>query len=587
MDRRHLQAVLSRVGRAEPDAELLRRFTHGRDEDAFAELVARHGRLVWALCRNLLPSETDADDAFQATFLVLAKSAGSVRDAGRLGPWLYGVAYRVCLKARRAAARRKKHEHAAANGEAGRPVADSKWDAAMAAVHEEVGRLPEALRTAFVLCCLEGKGATEAAGQLGWKLGTLSGRLSRAKQALLARLEARGVTAAVAGAAALAAGANAAVPHALVDRTLDVALSGGVVPNTLITLSQGVSGMAISRTKLLAAALLVAGGLASGAGSGWLATADAQQPAKPTAKSDDPKRAEAARQLLVQEQLLARQRERIAELKKLTDAQRTRDAEERLTAELNALLADRARTDADDLRLVIRLDPAKAGEFHYVPQAAGAAPTRAEFEATVREQEQNGWRFVGVVPMKWEPRGVAGDGKNVKADTLPTFVFRRPTPEAQRHLLLDQLGVVLPPAAPPPPKVAVPLKTATKEAPADAAGQKRLADLALQYEYALRDRAVAAAKERQLLDQIKALEAELATLKGRPVGQTLAINPDSLGLAPGELVSILSTLAAKKFGKDWTTRLKIVDGEPPLRVEGDAEAVRWVKNVVDKLASVK
>ncbi|MGL4554728.1 MAG: RNA polymerase sigma factor, partial [Gemmataceae bacterium] len=154
MTPRLLQSVLrSLADAASPasDGDLLRDFAATRAEAAFAELVRRHGRLVWAVCRHLAGSEAEAEDAFQATFLVLLKNAGSVRDGAKLSSWLHGVAYRVCSKARQGAKRRSAREQAAAAGErAGPAVPESAWDRAMAAVHEEVAKLPEALRVPFV-----------------------------------------------------------------------------------------------------------------------------------------------------------------------------------------------------------------------------------------------------------------------------------------------------------------------------------------------------------------------------------------------------------------------------------------------------
>src|SRR5262249_3721084 len=150
--------------------------------------------LVWAVCRHL--AGPDADDAFQATFLVLFRNAGRIRNPDSLPAWLHGVAYRVSAKARRAAKLRAARERAAATAErSAAAVPDSAWDRALAAVHEEVGRLPEALRVPFVLCALQGRTVTEAAAHLGWKVTTLSARLGRAKETLLSRMQARGLTA--------------------------------------------------------------------------------------------------------------------------------------------------------------------------------------------------------------------------------------------------------------------------------------------------------------------------------------------------------------------------------------------------------
>src|SRR5262245_22712760 len=227
------------------DADLLRRFAADRDETAFAALVRRHGPLVWAVCRNLLPHESDAEDAFQATFLTLVRSAAMIRNPAALGSWLHGVAYRVAMKAKRTAARRRKREHTAAAGESAAPVSQATWDQLQVAVHEEVRRLPEPERTAFVLCVLEGMGQREAAAALGWKLGTLSGRLTKARQRLLSQLSQRGIPAGVvvAGAVTGGAAAIAAAPQSLAARAMALARIGldanNVVSQTVLELARG------------------------------------------------------------------------------------------------------------------------------------------------------------------------------------------------------------------------------------------------------------------------------------------------------------------------------------------------------------
>ena len=284
MSRSRLEAVLRHTACliAQPetasDAELLRRFTDGRDEIAFAVLVARHGPMVWAVCRNLLPHDPDAEDAFQATFLALVRGANKVRAADRLAGWLHGVAVRVALKARRAAAHRRKREQAAAGAEAGKPVPDGAWDDLLAAVHEEVQALPEALRSAFVLCGLEGVRQQDAAARLGCTPGTLTTRLTRARQRLLAGLARRGIApAAAAGAVGVAATTGAAAPAAITAHAVDLVRSVGPISPTVLYLAQGVIDMN-TRAKWLAAALLAAVGLSATVGTAVVSNAPAQRP---------------------------------------------------------------------------------------------------------------------------------------------------------------------------------------------------------------------------------------------------------------------------------------------------------------------
>jgi RNA polymerase sigma factor (sigma-70 family) len=266
------------------DAELLSRFQANRDDEAFALIVKRHGPMVWSVCRNLLANAADADDAFQATFLALARGAKSVRKPEALGAWLHGVAVRVANKLKRSAARRTNREKTVANGEASSPVADSRWDELLAAVHEEVAKLPDGERTAFVVCCLEGVRQSDAIARLGWKPGTLTGRLSKAKQRLLDRLTQRGLAPAAAlGALGLGTTTGqATVPAPLVASVTNFAANAGSVPAALLELTQGVTEMTISKVKMLAAAVLVAGSLAIGGGAGWFANADAQSAPVPS-----------------------------------------------------------------------------------------------------------------------------------------------------------------------------------------------------------------------------------------------------------------------------------------------------------------
>jgi RNA polymerase sigma factor (sigma-70 family) len=191
----HIHALAGAPAEREwADVELLRRFVDGRDEAAFRALVDRHGRLVFGVCRQVLRQRQDAEDAFQATFLVLARKAGSIRAGAALSGWLYRVAFRIANELRRAADVRRWHERRA------KPVARSEadlgvaWQELQAVLAEEVSRLLETFRAPFVLCCLEGHSKEEAAARLGWKVGSVSWRLSGARRRLQQRLARRGLT---------------------------------------------------------------------------------------------------------------------------------------------------------------------------------------------------------------------------------------------------------------------------------------------------------------------------------------------------------------------------------------------------------
>jgi RNA polymerase sigma factor (sigma-70 family) len=192
---RHLCACAAADARGElSDEELVDCFAAGRDERAFEALVRRHGPMVLRVCRRVLGDVHDAEDAFQATFLVLARRAHALRQRASVGGWLYGVAYRVALRARSDAARRRALEPRAAAPAAADPLTELTVREAQAAFDEELVRLPERLRAPLVLCCLEGLTRDEAARQLGCPPSTLKGRLEQARGLLRSRLVRRGLT---------------------------------------------------------------------------------------------------------------------------------------------------------------------------------------------------------------------------------------------------------------------------------------------------------------------------------------------------------------------------------------------------------
>jgi RNA polymerase sigma factor (sigma-70 family) len=176
------------------DGQLLEQFVLRRDERAFATLVQRYSRLVYGVCLRLLQNSHDADDAFQATFLVLAKKAPSLDRQGPLGNWLYTVAYRTATKARAAIAKRRFREMQALETPMAIPTRDGEWEELRPVLDEELNRLPEKYRVLLVLCYLEGKTHQEAARELGWPSGSLSRRMNRARELLRRRLTRRGIT---------------------------------------------------------------------------------------------------------------------------------------------------------------------------------------------------------------------------------------------------------------------------------------------------------------------------------------------------------------------------------------------------------
>ncbi len=174
------------------DAQLLERFVANRDETAFEALIARHGRSVQAVCRDVLRDPHDADDAFQATFLILVRKAGSLWVNGSLAAWLHRVARRVAIEANRQKTRRRAFEKSDAGIE--RAQASTRaWTVALGeAIHEEIDRLPEKYRVLIILCDLEELTRDEAARRLGWPPGTVAGRLARARMLLRDRIARRG-----------------------------------------------------------------------------------------------------------------------------------------------------------------------------------------------------------------------------------------------------------------------------------------------------------------------------------------------------------------------------------------------------------
>jgi RNA polymerase sigma factor (sigma-70 family) len=240
------------------DGQLLARFAETRDEAAFEALLWRHGPMVLGTCRRLLRHPQDAEDAFQATFLVLCRAAHSVRKQQALGGWLYKVAYRICLKARANRARAATlPDHSPEQ-----PVPDPQDEVLRRdlppALDEELDRLPEKYRAPLVLHYLEGKTVAQVAAELGWRPGTVSGRLARARVLLRARLLRRGVTLASVLSPAAAVVLPVGLVQAAVAGSSRANLAGAAISTTAVTLAEGaLRAMMLARLKT-AALLLVA-----------------------------------------------------------------------------------------------------------------------------------------------------------------------------------------------------------------------------------------------------------------------------------------------------------------------------------------
>jgi RNA polymerase sigma factor (sigma-70 family) len=255
------------------DGDLLNRFVRHRDEAAFEALVRRHGPLVYGVCRRLLGHAQDAEDAFQATFLVLVRRAATLHSPGSVANWLYGVANRTALELRRSGARRRLKEASVMPRTEPVPDLAADWREPL---DEELARLPDKYRAVVVLCELEGKTRREAARELGCAEGTVASRLARGRSLLAERLARRGVCLSAAALAAALAGesARACVPNVLVSATVQAAgrvVAGQAVATAVSTrvaaVTEGVvKAMFLTRLKIATAALLIVTGALAAAG---------------------------------------------------------------------------------------------------------------------------------------------------------------------------------------------------------------------------------------------------------------------------------------------------------------------------------
>jgi RNA polymerase sigma factor (sigma-70 family) len=299
----HLRGTVEPPARdGSTDGELLQRFIDHRDGADFALLVARHAPMVWGVCRRLLNHTQDAEDAFQATFLVLVRKAASVVPRSAVGGYLHGVAYNTALKARAAAVLRgRKEQQVAVLPEPAAVPPDPEADVQQL-LDQELNRLPGKYRLALVLCDLEGRSRKEAALQLKIPEGTLSSRLTTARTMLAKRLTRRGIgVSAVALAALLAqSAASASAPTAVVARTTEAAAlvaaghtaGAALISNRVAALTEGVvKAMLLGKLKLAAVVLLMAALATLGAGYLFGPLAGARAPDEKKAPPEEKKEA--------------------------------------------------------------------------------------------------------------------------------------------------------------------------------------------------------------------------------------------------------------------------------------------------------
>jgi RNA polymerase sigma factor (sigma-70 family) len=277
------------------DGHLLERFADQRRADssqaAFAALVDRHGAMVLRTCQQVLGDEHAAQDAAQATFLVLARRARSVAEVDSVGGWLHGVAVRVAAKARVAEARRRARERRAGETRSGEAPDPDRW----LELHEELGRLPESFRAPLILCYLEGLTQEQAAAQLRWPLGTVQSRLARGREKLKRKLAARGVAPAAGLLAGSAAAPSQAAPAGWAEATVRAAIlfhkgsgaiQAGACPASAGLALEVLRTMTLHKLKLALGALLTVAVAVSGAAV--LQRQDKDKPAAKAAKADPP-----------------------------------------------------------------------------------------------------------------------------------------------------------------------------------------------------------------------------------------------------------------------------------------------------------
>ncbi len=373
------------------DEELLRRFALQKDEGAFATIVEKHGPMVFGVCRRILQNPHDAEDAFQAVFLVLVRKAGSLRQPAALTPWLYGVAYRTAIRARAMANQRHFHETQAMSIQASKPIRESTTNDLKDMLDEEVNRLPAKYRSPVILCYMSGKTNEEAARQLGCASGTIFSRLSRAREMLRSRLTRKGITLSAAGLATALSETvtKAAVPPILIHGTVQSALivaagkglAGGAISASVFTLTKGVQqAMFMNTLKIVLALGLTATVVVGACVGGYLAlghnsSKDEKAPGQQATATDEKPGNKT--------KLLEDQKKKIEVRGDEVDLRKKYEAE----LKLKQLLKDRIEAAKDELDVRTKQFEAGRGTLDFF-FGASKRLLKAEWEATDKKADQ-------------------------------------------------------------------------------------------------------------------------------------------------------------------------------------------------------
>jgi RNA polymerase sigma-70 factor (ECF subfamily) len=277
-----------------PDGQLLSRFLQSQDESAFVALLQRHGPMVLGVCRRVLPDQEDAEDAFQATFLVLVRKARSIENHDSLASWLFGVARRIAVRAKRGSHRRHHLEGKVTPMAKMDELHEVIWKDLRPVLYDEVSSLPERCRAPFILCYLEGRTNEEAARLLGCPRGTVLSRLARARELLKAKLARRGVTLSAGALTALISeNARASVPGRLSGATLRAAAA--VATRQMLTVAAVSANVAVLTERMVKtmslyaprSALAVCLGIALLVGVVGLSAYEASATARPIQRSNE------------------------------------------------------------------------------------------------------------------------------------------------------------------------------------------------------------------------------------------------------------------------------------------------------------